>query len=960
MKKYLIILLLIAFAISYFSAYAQESNEKLYRIYVTDPTEIKILAEQDYDIYTVKEGNYVEVLAHPDKIKALKSKNISVDFIANSFKELLEQQLGTTLSEYHDYAATYQELTQVAANFPAITKLDTIGYSVEGRVIGVLKVSDNPEIDEDEPPILIVGCHHGNEILSVEATLFFIQYLVNNYGGDPEVTNWVDTMEIWFLPLLNPDGRERITRRNANNVDLNRNYSFQHTPGGSHGPYGFSEPETQAIRDFAAIHPPILSLTYHTSGQLVLYCWTHTDAIAPDQAILMQIGGTVADSTNYELRQGGHWYFTAGEYCDFMYGVYGAMAFTVEMYTSQAPSPTVIDQVMARNLPGFIALLKLANRSGITGIVANNDTAVTATIDIAGINDQGLLFPRQSDPNYGRYYRYLAPGQYTVNVSAPGFQTRTFTNIPVSFDSLTILDVNLAPSAYILVKNYQIDDDSLGSSSGNDDGFFNINETVCLSLTVENQHPIKSKNVYAKLHSSNSYVDMLKDSLFFGDLEILTPVTAADSFLFYIEPACPDSEILDFDLTIYDSSGMEWHNQWSFEVYAPNLKINNIVVDDTEGNQNGVLDNGEIVEISVKIKNTGRQGVNQLTGKLLSDDPYIQIKQNTDQISFIGMGQDSVLNFQVKLSSTAPKLHLTYFQVKLTSAEQYVSEQQFRLHNIQGLFDDFEYENLDWKHDSWKVTTNHHNDWQWGTPQGKAGDPSSAFSGTKCWGTDLGYDDYNGTSWNGYYQHDVYNYLKSPTFDCSGLQNVELKFQRWLNVLPGDAARIKINSNIVWTSPTEGILDKQWTEQLVDIAALADDNAAVTVMFELQSNSDGWAGGWNIDDILVTGDLISNISENITDQLPWEFELLDNYPNPFNPTTRIAYTIPARQHVVLKIIDVMGRDVITLVHGEQDAGYHQVIWNGKNKSGDTVSSSVYFYQLETDNFVRTKKLLFLK
>jgi flagellar hook assembly protein FlgD len=55
----------------------------------------------------------------------------------------------------------------------------------------------------------------------------------------------------------------------------------------------------------------------------------------------------------------------------------------------------------------------------------------------------------------------------------------------------------------------------------------------------------------------------------------------------------------------------------------------------------------------------------------------------------------------------------------------------------------------------------------------------------------------------------------------------------------------------------------------------------------------------------------------------------------------------------------MGRDVITLVHEEQDAVYHQVTWNGKSKNGDTVSSAVYFYQMETKDFIRTKKLLFL-
>lgn len=458
-KLFSLLIILSAFAVV--QSTAQESKGKLYRIYVNDPPEIRLIAEQGFDIYNVNPGNYIEILANPDKIEIFKSKNFKIDFIANSFRELLERELGDALSEYHNYETTYQELTSISQDmqYPPISKLDTIGYSVDNRVIGVLKVSDYPEQDEDEPSILIVGCHHGNEILSVEAPLVFIHYLVDNYGSDPVVTNWVDTMEIYFIPLLNPDGRERLTRYNSHDVDLNRNYSFQFTSGGSHGPYAFSEPETQTIRDFAAIHPPILSLTYHTSGELVLYSWTHTDTIAPDQSTLMQIGGIVADSLDYTLRQGGHWYFTAGEYCDFMYGVYGTMAFTVEMYTRQTPPADVIDQVMARNLPGFISLLKQVNRSGLTGLITSTITElpVIATIDILEINDQGLLFPRQTEPTYGRYYRYLTPGNYTVKISAPGFQTAIFYDIPVTMDSLTNLSAKLQPLTNLDEKNFQID-----------------------------------------------------------------------------------------------------------------------------------------------------------------------------------------------------------------------------------------------------------------------------------------------------------------------------------------------------------------------------------------------------------------------------------------------------------------------------------------------------------------------
>ena len=245
----------------------QESRQKLYRIYAHEPGQIKALSQQGYDIYHIEPRKYVEVITYPSNIELLKKQNLKSEFIAHSFKELLERELGSDLSEYHDYEATYQELTRISQTYSQITKLDTIGRSVENRVIGVLKVSNNPTIDEDEPPILIVGVHHGDEILNIEVVLHFINFLIDNYGSDPEVTDWVNNFELWFIPLMNPDGREHLTRYNSHGIDLNRNYSFQFTPGGTHGAAPFTEPETRTIRDFAASHPPILSLTYHSAGR---------------------------------------------------------------------------------------------------------------------------------------------------------------------------------------------------------------------------------------------------------------------------------------------------------------------------------------------------------------------------------------------------------------------------------------------------------------------------------------------------------------------------------------------------------------------------------------------------------------------------------------------------------------------------------------------------------------------
>ena len=372
------------------------------------------------------------------------------------------------------------------------------------------------------------------------------------------------------------------------------------------------------------------------------------------------------------------------------------------------------------------------------------------------------------------------------------------------------------------------------------------------------------------------------------------------------------------------------------------------------------MNNGETAKIELKIQNIGHLAVNQLIARLSSDDGFIQIMQDTDQLAMLDIQQDTSLNFIVKLQLDAPNIHLIDFKLEFSSAEGYADERVFQLYNINGLYDNFEYENPNWTHGSWQVTSNHHDDWQWGTPQGKAGDPAAAYSGEKCWSTDLGYDNYAGQAWDGFYENYVFNYLKSPTFNCSGLTHVGLKFQRWLNILPGDIARIKVNNSIAWMSPQDGVRDNQWTEQLIDISALADDEQAVTLFFELFSKNNGRAGGWNIDDVLVTGDLISGVVSSSASISPDAFRLFDNYPNPFNPTTRIAYTIPSRQHVELTIIDVLGRTVNTLIFKEQEPGAYQVSWDGKDQAGNMVSSGVYFCRLQAGEFVGMKKLLFLK
>jgi hypothetical protein len=94
--------------------------------------------------------------------------------------------------------------------------------------------------------------------------------------------------------------------------------------------------------------------------------------------------------------------------------------------------------------------------------------------------------------------------------------------------------------------------------------------------------------------------------------------------------------------------------------------------------------------------------------------------------------------------------------------------------------------------------------------------------------------------------------------------------------------------------------------------------------------------------------------------VPEKFSLSQNRPNPFNPVTSIEYSIPTRSNVLLEVYNLLGQKVVTLVNGEQEAGTHQAIWDGKDREGNAVSSGIYFYRMKSANFSEVKKMVLMK
>jgi hypothetical protein len=299
--------------------------------------------------------------------------NVNLSPEGNSSQELAKADpipLGTT--SYHSYDETVTELNQIAVDHPSITKLTSIGKSYEGRDIWAMKVSDNPDIEEDEPEIFYNGNHHAREWLTIDVCLYILNHLTDNYGTDITITGIVDNRQIWVIPCVNPDGRVydsteddpanhrhqplgwRKNRRDNGDgyygVDLNRNYGYMWGGAGANdvtsstlyrGPEAFSENETRAVRDFVRQHDFVFAISYHSYGQLILYPWGYTYNESEDDDLFQAVGDDMAALiTNnaasgypgYTVQQGSDLYMTSGTDDDWLYGEMGIYAFCVELY----------------------------------------------------------------------------------------------------------------------------------------------------------------------------------------------------------------------------------------------------------------------------------------------------------------------------------------------------------------------------------------------------------------------------------------------------------------------------------------------------------------------------------------------------------------------------------------------------------------------------------------------------
>ncbi len=391
--------------------------------------------------------------------------------------------------EYHIYEEYATYLDSLAAAYPNLCRLDTIGQAqqVRHRVIWSMKVSDNPNVEEDEPAVLYIGVHHACEVMGGETLLYMIGQLLSNYGIDPVITRWVNDYEIFFVPLLNPDGNYAVTtginyfwRKNARDlnrngvlyeftggtwwnddtegIDLNRNYDWHWIEGGSgiprnyyyRGHCPFSEAETQAIRDLGREQKFVCGLSFHSYGDVVIYPWDFNGAPAPDQDVFNDLSLNLSQRF---LRDNGSPFSPilsdgrSGQCRNWFYGSQGGLFFCVELMPYPmfiAPGSQLAERTQ-RYYNGCKYLLERMSGSGITGHLRDGVTGqpLYGVVDIQQrLSTQVPL--RWNDPHSGRFTRLLNAGTYTLIAGARGYRRTMVENVTVT-DTMTQVEIFLTP-----------------------------------------------------------------------------------------------------------------------------------------------------------------------------------------------------------------------------------------------------------------------------------------------------------------------------------------------------------------------------------------------------------------------------------------------------------------------------------------------------------------------------------
>lgn len=368
----------------------------------------------------------------------------------------------------------FSVLHELANKYPNITRLYSIGKSVQGRELYVLEVTRIPGKHRiGVPEFKYVANMHGNEVVGRELLLLLAKYLCENYKFDDRITKLIDTTRIHLLPSMNPDGYElsvegdamsSVGRKNINDFDLNRNFPDQ---------YGTNEfnrnvqPETDAIMKWINSIPFVLSANLHGGSLVANYPYDDSPKDfqpprdhptvsnpSPDNPLFQHLARVYSNAHktmhlatkcpqfpeifSEGITNGAAWYSVTGGMQDWNYVFAGVYELTLELGCTKYPLEADLPTYWEDNREALIQYIEEVHR-GVYGFVKSSIGKPIKNVAITVNNNTHVTYTNGD----GEFWKLLLPGRYNISFEADGFESHSEEIVITEQDKVLRLDLSL-------------------------------------------------------------------------------------------------------------------------------------------------------------------------------------------------------------------------------------------------------------------------------------------------------------------------------------------------------------------------------------------------------------------------------------------------------------------------------------------------------------------------------------
>jgi len=901
--KYFLTLL---FSITLFiSAYSQ--NYKQIKIYVNDKSDYAALQSSGLEIDHAFWGkdNSLTVYLSDEQFSKLQLTSFRYDVLIDDWFDYYSKQPTLTESEkssfiqqskkdygvegfgygsmggFYTLAEINAQLDSMYAHYPnIITQKFSIGNTLEGRPIYVVKISDNPNVNESEPQVFYNALIHAREPQGMMTIMYYMNYLLENYGTDPEVTYLVNNREIYFQPVVNPDGYEYNRSTNPNGggmfrknrklnsdgsrgVDLNRNFSYQwgyNNSGSSNipsdetyrGTAPFSEPETQVMRDFVNTKSFKTALNYHTYSNLLLYSWAYANIPTPDNSIFVEYSNDMVAYNGYEN----------GQPPSVLYDVNGAT--DDWMYGEQTSKPKILSMTPEVGTTGFWPTQAEIFPLAIENLMPNLYYTWVAGEKISLVN-----------PSFSQ--QFFNPGD-NVDLIVPQLQNKGLSDASNISLSLT------SDNPLITINSGSVNVGNIAART-------TVNNSQNLSFTVDSTMPA-DVNVKMLVTISTAGTPMFVDTLSF--------ITGTPIMVFADTTNDP---LLLWNVTVTPTTSQKWE--------ATTTSFHSSPTSFTDS-KTGTYVNNETVTMTMK----NAVDLSTYAHPRLSFWTKYETESNYDY----GQVEVSTNN-----GSTFTPLAGNYTKPGTGSFQP----------NGEPLYDGLQ---ATWVNEEMDLTSYNSN-------QVKIKfELKTDFSVNK----------------DGWYVDDigilVYGIVPVELSSFTAAVKDKDILLNWITSTETNNMGFEIERRSLTPNPSqkEGALDSfNWIK-----IGFINGNGTTTeksIYSFVDGNPASGKSFYRLKQIDFDGSFKIYSSIEVDFGTITEYSLAQNYPNPFNPSTEINFSLEKSGNTILKVYNILGSEVATILDGFMEAGRHSVKFNAKD-----LTSGVYFYTIKAANFTSTKKMILIR